>query len=75
MTTPASKSQLRALGILGLSAYETYDHAAAALEANGYRKDGIPMGLKFRDAAKLSDTRLIAGIKLEHPAGDERIEY
>lgn len=62
--TPISKSQIRALALLTFAAESTYSAAGDALEAAGYRRDAIPAGSNWRQAAKLSDVELIAAISL-----------
>lgn len=51
----ASKSQVRALTLCGLTSDGTARHAAAVLAAAGFPADGVPAGHTFRSAAKLSD--------------------
>lgn len=76
MDTPVSKSQARALRILGLAATDSYKVAATSLENAGYRPDGIPQGHTYRTAAKLSDADLTAGITIDYAAmADSRIEW
>ena len=76
METPSSKSQNRAIKILGLTVTDSYQVAAETLGNAGYRKDGIPQGHNWRTAAKLSDADLIAGITIDFDAlADSRIEY
>jgi hypothetical protein len=65
MDTPISKSQKRALTLVGLAPAATYDAAATALDAANFRRDGIPTGHTWRSAAKLSDAELLAGITLD----------
>jgi hypothetical protein len=64
METPISKSQTRAMNLLNLAPVTTYDAAGSALETAGYRRDAIPVGSNWRQAAKLSDVDLIAAIAL-----------
>ena len=61
--TPISKSQKRAMELLGLASVDGYSEAASALEAAGCCRDGIPAGQTWRTAAKLSDADLVAGIR------------
>jgi len=61
--TPISKSQKRAMELLGLASVDGYSEAASALEAAGCYRDGIPAGQTWRTAAKLSDADLVAGIR------------
>lgn len=61
--TPISKSQKRALDLLGLASVDGYNEAASALEAAGCYRDGIPAGQTWRTSAKLSGADLIAGIR------------
>jgi hypothetical protein len=76
METPISKSQTRAIKLVGLGAVDGYQAAATALETAGYRKDGIPQGHNWRTAASLTDADLIAGITIDFDAlADSRIEY
>ena len=72
--TPTSKSQTRAIAILGLGASDSYQSAASTLENAGYRPDGIPQGHTWRAAAKLSDADLIAGLTIDYSVY-ERVEY
>jgi hypothetical protein len=77
METPISKSQTRAMKLVGLATVDTYEAAASALETAGLRRDGIPMGQTWRIAAKLSDADLMSAIVRtdEEIFGRERIEY
>jgi hypothetical protein len=61
--TPISKSQKRAMDLLGLAPVDGYDAAATALETAGCYRDGIPAGQTWRTASKLSDADLLTGIK------------
>jgi hypothetical protein len=61
--TPISKSQKRAMDLLGLAPVDGYDAAATALKTAGCYRDGIPAGQTWRTASKLSDAALLAGIK------------
>lgn len=76
MDTPISKSQKRALELLGLPSANSYQAAARSLETIA-RPDGIPQGHNWRTAAKLSDAELIAGIKIdwEELAESGKVEY
>jgi hypothetical protein len=65
MDTPISKSQKRAMSLLNLAAVDDYASAAAALEAAGCSRDGIPAGQTWRTAANLSDAVLLAGLQRE----------
>ena len=67
-TTPISKSQTRALALVGIPQVDEYRQAAQALEAAGYQPDGIPAGQTWRSAAKLNDAELLAGLKREEYA-------
>jgi len=64
--TPISKSQQRAMRLLGLTAVESYDAAATALENAraypGYERDGVPVGYTWRTAAKLTDAQLLKAL-------------
>jgi hypothetical protein len=62
MTTPISKTQKRAMGILGIALADSYEAAGAALESAGCKRDAIPAGKTWRDAAKMTDDALIAAI-------------
>lgn len=62
--TPISKSQTRAMNLLGIALVDGYDAAATSLEAAGYYRDGMPRGCNWRQAAKLSDAALLAGLKI-----------
>jgi hypothetical protein len=64
METPISKTQKRAMSLLNLTPVSGYQAAAEALETAGYRPDGIPQGMTWRTAAKLSDAELIASITI-----------
>lgn len=76
METPTSKSQIRAMKLMGIQAADSYQSAAAALEAAFCRPDGIPQGCTWRTAAALSDAELIAGIKVDYEAmADSKIEW
>jgi hypothetical protein len=76
METPVSKSQKRALKLMGLPATDSYKTAAKSLEAAWCRPDGIPHGCTWRTAASLTDAALIAGIKIDYEAmADSKIEY
>ena len=55
------------MALVGLTIVDTYEAATVALEAAGYRKDGIPMGGTWRTAAKMSDTDLLAALRIEEP--------
>jgi len=68
METPISKSQKRALALLGLAPTSDYQVAAKTLDNAGYLPQGIPGGHTWRTAAKLSDAELIAGIKVDYEA-------
>ena len=73
---PVSKSQKRALKLMGLPATESYQTAAKTLENAWCRPDGIPQGCTWRTAANLTDAALIAGIKVDYEAlADSTIEY
>ena len=61
--TPISKSQKRAMDLLGLASVDGYSEAASALEAARCYRDGIPAGQTWRTAAKLSDADLVVGIR------------
>jgi len=67
--TPISKSQQRAMRLLGLTAVDSYDAAAAAMESAraypGYERDGVPVGHTWRTAAKLSDAQLLEALGIE----------
>ena len=71
--TPISKSQQRAMRLLGLTAVDSYDDAAAALENAraypGYERDGVPAGHTWRTAAKLTDAELIEALGVEREEG------
>lgn len=79
--TPTSKSQTRAMSLLGLAVGDSYEAAALALENAGYRRDGIPAGQTWRSAAKMTNNDLLAGIVVseeernERMFGRERVEY
>lgn len=75
MDAPISKSQKRAMDLLGFAPVSTYAEAAAVLEAADYSRDGIPVNMTWRQAAKLSDADLLAGIKLTDDRFVEKIEY
>ena len=81
METPISKSQTRAMSLLGLVSADSYEAAASALETAGYRRDGIPAGQTWRSAAKMSDTELVAAIAVPEEErriatyGREKVEY
>lgn len=76
METPVSKSQKRALKLMGLPATDNYQTAAKSLEAAWCRPDGIPQGCTWRTAASLTDAALIAGIKVDYESmADSKIEY
>ena len=78
MDTPISKSQTRAMKLAGLATVDTYEAAASALDAAGYRKDGIPMGQTWRTASKLADSELKAAITIVVDFDDlaaSKIEY
>jgi len=61
-----SKSQKRAMDLLGLAPVDGYDAAATALEAAGCYRDGVPAGQTWRTAAKLSDADLLGGSLMAH---------
>ena len=61
--TPVSKSQMRAMVLLSLVPVDVYEAAAAALEAVDCYRDGVPAGMTWRAAAKISDSDLLAGLK------------
>lgn len=63
--------------ILGLPTTDSYKVAAATLEHASYRPGGIPQGHNWRTAAKLIDSDLIAGIKIDwdEVADSGQIEY
>jgi len=67
--TPTSKSQQRAMRLLGLTAVESYEAAAAVLENArvypGYEPDGVPVGHTWRTAAKLTDAQLLEALGVE----------
>lgn len=73
--TPISKSQKRAMNLLGLTMADGYHATAAVLEAAGYYRDGIPARHTWRTAAKLSDADLIAGLKQIYDADPPYVEY
>lgn len=58
--TPISKSQERAIRLLGLTNAAGYAQAAEVLEVQGFRRDGLPINETWRSAAKLSDSELVA---------------
>ena len=68
-TTPISKSQARAMRLLGLTAVDSYDAAATVLESAraypGYERDGVPVGYTWRTAAKLTDAQLLQALGVE----------
>ena len=66
-STPASKSQLRALNLLKLPIRELYSDAAKILTKAGYQPDGLPTGMSWRQAAKLADSTLLKGIEVNVP--------
>ena len=79
MQTPISKSQTRAMRLLGLPAVDGYDAAATSLEAVGCYRDGMPAGQTWRTAAKLSEADLLAGLhrgeQAFHISAVDLIEY
>jgi hypothetical protein len=64
METPISKSQTRAMKLARLGPVDSYEAAASALETEGYRKDGIPIGQTWRTASKVADADLLTAIAL-----------
>ena len=70
--TPISKSQERAIRLLGLANAAGYAQAAEILEAQGFRRDGLPMNETWRSAAKLSDQELV--VKLNNDRTSSEIE-
>ena len=77
--TPISKSQKRAMSLLGLAQVDGYDAAATSLEAVDCYRDGVPMGQTWRTAAKLNDADLLAGLRrveaAPHMSAIDIIEY
>ena len=67
--TPISKTQIRALAILGLStvAVDGYKEAGAILEIANAPFDGIPAGHNWRSAAKLTDEQFRAALGVQLP--------
>ena len=64
MNTPASKSQKRAMALLGIAIEkDSYVYASEALEAAGCRPDALANG-GWRVTAKLNDEQFIAGIRV-----------
>lgn len=63
METPVSKSQKRAMSLLGIAPADSYEKAAAALEAANCYRDGLPFGIAWRAAAKLSDAELVSRLR------------
>lgn len=72
--TPVSKTQIRALRLLGLGQAETYSEAADRLEANGFSRDGMPLDHTWRTTAKLSDAELIHLLKIDREAREDDTE-
>jgi len=59
---PISKSQERALRVLGLGEADTYPVAREMLATVTANTDGIPTGHTWRSAAKLSDDELVTAL-------------
>ena len=80
-TPDASKSQIRAAKIAGLAIEGNYEEIATALDAANLERSGLPAGKTWREAAKMSDTDLIAAIAISDELrrrrmfGAERVEY
>jgi hypothetical protein len=68
--TPISKSQVRALIVLGLYASSDYNSAASALENAGFPADGVPCGHTWRTAKKLNDDQLRQVLNASRSAND-----
>jgi len=68
--TPISKSQARALVVLGLSSASDYNSAASALENAGFPSDGVPAGHNWRTAKKLNDDELLQLLNSSKSAND-----
>ena len=67
--TPASKTQIRAMALLGMTPNSDYERAAAAISARlGYGVSEIPAGHSWRSVAKLSDADYLALLGTEAPA-------
>jgi len=73
-TTPVSKSQERAIQLLGLLAAPGYDAAAEVLEAAGFCRTGIPAGHTWRSAQLLDGATLVAQLSVEG-CERERVEW
>ena len=65
--TPISKTQIRALAILGLPTMDGYKEAGALLETANAPFDGIPAGHNWRSAAKLTDEQFRAALGAQLP--------
>jgi hypothetical protein len=72
MDTPVSKSQKRAMSLLGITEPNYYADAAKALEAKRVEGDGIPAGHSWRTAAKLTDAELLAELAATEVMRDEQ---
>ncbi|MEN6537620.1 MAG: hypothetical protein ABFD60_10615 [Bryobacteraceae bacterium] len=71
---PISKSQIRALRLLGLTIPSGYTAAGDTLESKNCKREGIPAGMTWRQAAKLSDADLLATIRVEPDYEDRSID-
>ena len=50
------------MDLMALAPVSTYEDAAPALEAKQCKRDGLPVGMTWRQAAKLSDAELLKSI-------------